>query len=1005
MVTTEQSSGNQTGNEPVSFLNCSKDSSTDSQNAQQHITTTPNKETTTPPLTTATPLIEEGLVRDEQTNELYLPLTSTVVLKWKQEMLYVHLDFENNLTVDALVDSGAFVSAIAQDDLETIKQKAPKNILKIDGPPNFQIQVANCQLEKPISTATLKFEIGDNCFAEHFIVKKKVTGPIIGLHFLRNNSVVVDTTHGLIHFPHLTMQVKTASSETTTKPQPVIMDEDLTIPPATTKTVTAFIDHPSKWKTTGTVTPLEKFTETASLLISHSMTTIIDKRIAVRVTNTTESPYLINKHTEIVEFSVVTPEQSKHIKPVDMAILSMIPQDDPDLTAYLNELLMTNKPEQQNDTFWFPTHENPGKLEDHTPTQTRILKELNELEDKEKLHPQESTQSRKDFLKRFDWTDTLLTETEKQAIENIVVEYHDIIARHIMDIGMNTEFKVKLTPKDDKAVYSQSLPMPIHLKEDLIVELALMHKYGIITVLHFSKYASPIFAQRKPNGKLRLLVDLRKINSLIADDYTNNNHPVSTLSDAAQHLAGKSLFCKLDCSQASHCLQMVDQRSVEMLAFNVASRTFAYKRLAQGLSRSVSAFSSFMREYLDPVDKADQCAQYVDDIGIAANNATDLTRNIRAVFKCIRQAGLKLTIEKWHFGVRQVEFLGRTISPEGISPQAPKIQNFLDKLRFPKSKKPLQRYLGFVNYYRNYIPRMAEKLHPFYKLLKTDVPINITSELKEIIDSVNKALSDACELALKQPIPGKQLVLMTDASFRSAGYALMIEDNPNQKIQSKRRTYAPVAFGSKIFSPAQLKMSICSKEFLAIYMAFLEFAHILWETTKPTIVLTDNKSVTRFFQTKAIPPSLWNACDYVLQFNFKIAHRAGSVNTVDDFLSRLELKVTERIRLKIREDVQKTPIEVTTSSSDVADEEQFFFTNTDDQDETEEQILQRKDQSREKAVQWVVNQEPSSMKPSIKEFTKIDGNTTAYSLHGIKANARIRVEQDADLVVKNLKLK
>ena len=453
-------------------------------------------------------------------------------------MLYMPLDFENNLTVDALVDSGAFVSAIAQDDSNTIKQKAPNTILKIDAPPNFQIQVANGQLEKPLSTATLKFEIGDNAFAKHFVVMEKLTGPIIGLHFMRNNSVVIDTTHSLIHFPHLTMQVKTASSETTTKPQPVITDEAPTIPPTTTKTITAFIDHPSKWNTTGTVTPLEQFTETASLLISHSMSTIIDKRLAVRVTNTTESPYLIRKHTEIAEFSVVTPEQSKHIKPVDMAILSMIPQGDPDLTTYLNELLRTNKPEQQDNTFWFPTPEDPGQPQDHTPIQTRTLNELNELKDKEKLNPQESIESRNKFLKRFDWTDTLLTETEKQAIEDILVDYHDIFARHRMDSEMNTEFKVKLTPKDGKAVHSQNLPMPIHLKEDLIVELALMHKYGIITVLPFSKYASPIFAQRKPNGKIRLLVDLRKINSLIADDYTNNNHPVSTLSDAAQHLAG-----------------------------------------------------------------------------------------------------------------------------------------------------------------------------------------------------------------------------------------------------------------------------------------------------------------------------------------------------------------------------------------------------------------------------------------------------------------------------------
>ena len=490
MDATEKSSGNQTGDEPVSFLSCSQDSSIDNQNTEQHVTTTPNKEKTTSPLTIATPIIEEGLVRDEQTNEIYLPLTSTVVLKRKQEMLYVPLDFENNHTIDALVDSGAFVTAIAQDDLETVKQKAPNNILKIDDPPNFQIQVANGQLEKPLSTTTQKFEIGDNSFAEHFVVMKKLTGPIIGLHFMRNNSVVIDTTHGLILFPHLTMQVKTASSETTTKPQPVIIDADLNLPPAATKTLTAFIDHPSKWSTTGTVTPLKKFTETASLLISHSMSTIIDKRIAVRVTNTTESPYLIKKNTQIAEFSVVTPEQSKHIKPVDMAILSMIPQDDPDLNAYLNELLRTNKPEQQNNTFWFPTPENPGKLEDHTPIQTRILKELNELKDKEKPNPQESAESRNKFLKHFDWTDTLLRETEKQAIVDILVEYHDIFARHRMDIGMNTEFQVKLTPKDDKAVYSQSIPMLIHLKEDLIVELALMHKYGIITVLPFSKYAT-----------------------------------------------------------------------------------------------------------------------------------------------------------------------------------------------------------------------------------------------------------------------------------------------------------------------------------------------------------------------------------------------------------------------------------------------------------------------------------------------------------------------------------
>ena len=188
-------------------------------------------------------------------------------------------------------------------------------------------------------------------------------------------------------------------------------------------------------------------------------------------------------------------------------------------------------------------------------------------------------------------------------------------------------------------------------------------------------------------------------------------------------------------------------------------------------------------------------------------------------------------------------------------------------------------------------------------------------------------------------------------------------------------------------------------------MAFLQFAHFQWEATKPTIVVTDNKSVTRFFQTKAIQAALWNACDYVLQFNFKIAHIAGSVTTAAHFLSRLELKVTKKIRLKIREDIQTTHIKVTTSSSDVADEKHFFFTQTDKKDESKKQTVEQKEQSQQNAKEGVTNEEPSSLKTSVKEFTKIDRNSTSYSMNGIKANARIRVEQNIDLVLKNMKLK
>ena len=163
----------------------------------------------------------------------------------------------------------------------------------------------------------------------------------------------------------------------------------------------------------------------------------------------------------------------------------------------------------------------------------------------------------------------------------------------------------------------------------------------------------------------------------------------------------------------------------------------------------------------------------------------------------------------------------------------------------------------------------------------------------------NEALNRCCQLALRQPVPGKQLVLMTDASFQAAGYAVLIEEDLNQKYTSTRKTYALTVYGSKTYSPSQIKMSIYAKEFLAIYMAFKEFGHIFWGATKRVIIMTDSKSVTRFFQTKIIPPPLRNACDFVLQFNFTSAHIPGKMNTAADFLSRLELDPNEKKLQKI----------------------------------------------------------------------------------------------------------
>ena len=122
----------------------------------------------------------------------------------------------------------------------------------------------------------------------------------------------------------------------------------------------------------------------------------------------------------------------------------------------------------------------------------------------------------------------------------------------------------------------------------------------------------------------------------------------------------------------------------------------------------------------------------------------------------------------------------------------------------------------------------------------------------------------------------------------------------------------------KIFTPAQIKMSIYAKEFLAIYFAFKEFGQIFWGAPKPVTILADNKAVTRFFQTQIVPPALWNACDYVILFNFVIAHIPGAQNTAADYLSRLETDPKDKLVMKIREDVQTLQIEINVQSAGVA---------------------------------------------------------------------------------------
>ena len=122
-------------------------------------------------------------------------------------MLYFPLDF-GELNINGLIDTGALSSAIPEADFRKIRLLAPHTILNEGPPPEFQIMVANGQLEAPIATVELQFEVGDITFKENFIVMTNLTSPSIGLLFIQRNSTILDMRHGILNFPLFTLQLK-----------------------------------------------------------------------------------------------------------------------------------------------------------------------------------------------------------------------------------------------------------------------------------------------------------------------------------------------------------------------------------------------------------------------------------------------------------------------------------------------------------------------------------------------------------------------------------------------------------------------------------------------------------------------------------------------------------------------------------------------------------------------------------------------------------------------------
>ena len=274
---------------------------------------------------------------------------------------------------------------------------SPNNILQEADHPPCKLQVANGDIGSPTKTIQVQFEIGEWTFKETFIVANKITGPILGLSFLKNSSAILNVSQGLLHFPHLTYAINATPDEQTPKPHMVTIANQTTLAPDQYITIEVLVNIKSIADTTGFIHPMSAYAEDKPLVLASSLSTIHNMRVhaSFRLTNASPTPFTIKKNKVVAEFHITTPKEAKNIKPLSTAALKVLSEDDSEKAIeYVNELLKTMEKPETTQQFRVPTPDNPGDPSTHTPVQRRIFREIEELEEIQKLNPTNSPQEK-----------------------------------------------------------------------------------------------------------------------------------------------------------------------------------------------------------------------------------------------------------------------------------------------------------------------------------------------------------------------------------------------------------------------------------------------------------------------------------------------------------------------------------------------------------------------------------------------------------------------------------
>ncbi|KAK1909008.1 hypothetical protein P3342_011085 [Pyrenophora teres f. teres] len=371
--------------------------------------------------------------------------------------------------------------------------------------------------------------------------------------------------------------------------------------------------------------------------------------------------------------------------------------------------------------------------------------------------------------------------------------------------------------------------------------------------------ASPILFVKKPNGKWRLCVDFRRLNSATI----KNRYPLPLMTELMDQIQGAKWFTKFDVREGFYRIRIAKGHEWKT-AFKTKYGLFEYTVMpnlcASILGRYTGVFKGTLEEHIELVKK---------------------------VLRKLKNRKLYLQPEKCEFHTQETEFLGFIISTEGVKMNPKKIQT-VQEWPIPKTVKDVQSFLGFANFYRKFIRNYSRITAPLTEITKKDVGFKWEKEHQEAFERLKQVFLEAPVLEMYDP--RRKTRVETDASDYALGAVL--------SQQSEDGKWRPVFYHSRKFSGAELNYDVHDKELLGVVDAFEQWEVYLLGLPHQIDVFSDHQNLTSFMTTKKLNRRQVRWAEMLSQFDFKITHRAGSLNGAADALSR---------RSDLREEGHKEP--------------------------------------------------------------------------------------------------